>query len=268
MLLGLSHKVQEKIVVVLADRGALPGPDILSAVRPRVSKQALYQELRKLIADGVIIKAGQLYALRFAWILRLEALAHKMHSSSLQSADILWLPEQGRKKWTLPSLKQALQVWSHLSMILFRTEEKKFLFEYVPHAWYHLINTNVEEQFQEILRREKIKFNLIVGGDTFVDRSYEKYFSMSGESIAFGHNPFGVSDEEHFSVIGDSIIRVTFTKKYARALDQSFADITAWGAEEVNKLGKVLAVDTPVSVEISRNAVLAKRFAKKFVNFF
>ena len=91
---------------------------------------------------------------------------------------------------------------------------------------------------------------------------------MSGKNIAFGHNPFGVSDEEHFSVIGDSVIRVTFTKKYARALDETFEAITSWGAEEVNTLGKVLAADTPVTVEISHNPVLAKKLVRKFVNFF
>ena len=268
MLLGIAQIGREKIVSVLALHGPSTARQLLELIRPTLTKQALYQELRKLTDDGVVIKVGKLYSLRFAWVLKLQELAERMYVSSLGSAETLWLPTEKRKSWKLPDIRHSLQLWSHLSMILFRTDPSKTLYEYVPHAWYHLINSQVEEQFQAILQKEKIKFYLIVGDDTFLDRSYEKYFKIAGTEISFSESSFSSIKDEYVSVIGECIIRVRFPLKLARELNKLFKTVKVWGSDEIATINRVLATPAHIKLEITRNPKNAKKLTKQFREFF
>lgn len=268
-MLGTSSiSVKEKIIIILSERGPSTASWILSKIQPIITKQSIYQELRHLMEDGIVIKVKKLYSLRFAWVLKLHELTNRMYTTSLNSAETLWLPTEKRKVWKLPDIRHALQLWSHLSMLLFKTTSSRYIYEYAPHAWYHLINSDTEKQFQAVLKKENINFYLIVGSDTFLDRSYQQYFKISGAKISFSESCFSNITSEYFSVIGDNIIRVILPLKLSNEIDNVFSSTDTWGAKEIIEINKVLSKKTDIRIEVIKNPLKSAKLTKQFREFF
>ena len=88
MILGTTQKVENAIVLLLARTPALSADQLhkqISADYRRVSVQAVYKELRKLAAEGVVWKRAGAYQLSASWVLNFSELADRMYHTLSES---------------------------------------------------------------------------------------------------------------------------------------------------------------------------------------
>lgn len=261
--------IRSALIRVLGDQGPQTAKALIERHLKGFTKQGIYSGLRKLMAEGAVIKAEKLYALRFVWVLEMHAAIERMYQTAVKQGDILWTADDSNKKrWVLPDLGRALHLWTQLTMTLFRRGESSQLLEWAPHSWYHFISSPVEVQFQSAIKRFKVGFFLIVGGDTPLDKSYRRYFNVSGHSISFGHKPFGDLKDTCFSVIGDNIITVRTSPRHTQLIAKLFAESCVNFERSTAAASRVLLSPSRTTVMIERNATQARRLRKIFENHF
>ena len=98
MLISNRQALQDRVVELLGAAPALTALELQESLGEHAREctlQAVYQELRKLIAAGVVVKTGQHYSLRIAWLLEILAFADKAYLSHLTNATVVeLLPEE------------------------------------------------------------------------------------------------------------------------------------------------------------------------------
>ena len=109
MLLGANKDLENEVIKYLSRRGFLSAEDLLGLLKKdeiRVSIQAIYHILRKLQGEGVVVKEGQSYSLRIAWILDMANLSDQMQQTYLQQKYIgRLMPAKVGEKRTGQNLK-------------------------------------------------------------------------------------------------------------------------------------------------------------------
>src|SRR3989344_6358138 len=140
------------------------------------SIQGLYKELKKLQEEGVLFKLGNQYSLRLPWVLDFISLADTISATYIERPQLpLILPEINKKEiWHFTDLLKMNDFWSHVLLALLQESKRKILLGYNPHPWFHLVQTNQEEQYIKSLKLAESKLYLIIGGDFFLDRWTEK----------------------------------------------------------------------------------------------
>ena len=268
MILRPDASVRDQLIVGLARHGAQTADELRTFLHGQVSIQSVYQELRALISAGCAVKVGKQYALKLAWTSEFQDLARAMNESALRGIETFSL-EPGRKQhWVMGDLQSTINLWAHLTCALARTTPQPFLLEWAPHAIYHFLNSDLEMQFQQMLRREHVSFYLIVGGKTPLDRSYEKIFRSGGTQISFASGPFENLSDEFFSVLGEYIIRVRPERAFMRALDAAFETTQHISPAQVSTLSRLLNSKVKVRLELVRNAARSASLRRTFQEFF
>ena len=265
--LGLASSVQEAIIETLAQNGPQQISSLLSRFAKSATRQSVYQEVRKLSQKGIVFKVGKTVALRLGWILELQTLAETMYTTALQDND-LWLPQaEDKRRWYVSSLPQAMNLWANLAMTLLR-ESGSELLEWTPHAWFHLVDSKMEIQSLSVVQKQRVRYYLIVGHDTYLDRSYEPHFRRAGTAIAYSRSPFASLQQECFSVIGDHLIRVVLPAQLSREIHSLYATVKKSPDVTISEVNRVLGQRTKIRVEVLRNAQRCSVIRRKFLRYF
>src|SRR5688572_2254528 len=110
MLCSPKAKLDELIVSALAAAPGLTVPALQAAVTAqlrRFSIPALYQELRKLRDQAVVVKVKDRYSLRLGWVLSMIELTDSMYDAYVgqsQLGDIL-PPANSKRTWHFTNLR-------------------------------------------------------------------------------------------------------------------------------------------------------------------
>lgn len=149
---------------------------LISRQRP-TTLQGVYHELGKLQDQNVVIKVGQAFFLNITWANELLNFADTLYEKYFNSTEALsfLLNEKKRQSWKFTSGIRADDFYVHASLALCRAMKCKEIFEWVPHPWFFLVDSEKKEKrYQQTLQREKIRIYCAIGGDSTLDRAYLK----------------------------------------------------------------------------------------------
>jgi len=274
MLLQPSQKLEERLIAVLARTPSLTAQQLLNRVA-RAGRQfslpAIYQELRKLAAGGIAVKLGDRYSLRLAWVLEMMEFADGMYDTYVQGAPMRdFLPGEGEKlRYQFRSFSSLAGFWTQLDLALCQHAPDRVLFEWVPHAWFHLANPRTEQQFLNGMKLAGNKYYLIIGDDTFLDRSYiEELSGLEKCEVSFAESPFHAEQTTYYSLIADYIFTVKPDKKKCAGLDELFSRISSDGDIDHFQLKDIFSAPTTIRTVLERNKHKAAKMRRKFADYF
>lgn len=200
---------------------------LISRQRP-TTLQGVYHELGKLQDQNVVIKVGQAFFLNITWANELLNFADTLYEKYFNSTEALsfLVNEKKRQSWKFTSGIRADDFYVHASLALCRAMKCKEIFEWVPHPWFFLVDSEKEKRYQQTLQREKIRIYCAIGGDSSLDRAYLKSKPSRLNIYATGANPFKAPNNQYIQVVGDYIVSLTFTEELTRSIEQTFKETT------------------------------------------
>ena len=273
MLLQSNHNLEELLLLTLAEH---PGIEVKQlarhiASRGRVySQPALYKELAKLVAQGVLLKSGKRYYIHFNWVVQLQALSSNITKRYLETPGVYpsLLPGQRKSTWKFNDLLRLNDLWSCIVLNLLRDSNRRVHLSWNPHTWFHFVQTTQEAQFLEGLRFYGVKMYKMVGGRTFLDRMTVRYWDPTIVKHSFAPGPFEAERDTYFSVIDDYITTVKLSAKVARDLDALYDSTTSAKTLNIQALFAILQSRVNASITLEFSPTKARRIKRQFSDYF
>lgn len=273
MLLQAKTKLEEKIVQLLMRQPNMSAAEILGEVnqsRADYSIQAVYKELRKLHAVGVVSKSKQRYSLRVPWVMDVAALTDRMRTLYLNPKvfDSL-LPAKNHKKiWHFTNITALNNFWSQVLLIVLNRAKDKKLYGYSPHPWYHLLETEQEDQYIKSLGHAQSKLYLMVGGRTFLDKWAARFWPSTIVEYSFSPGPFEKNRSWHFDLIDDYLISVYFDHKTVLEVENLYRNTPNWESLDLADVMRLLKTPIKAKFVLEHNLRKAESIRSKFKRFF
>ena len=273
MLYSSQEKLDEILVDLLSKKSGCSGPELLKDLAKQgfiFTKQALYKELRKLQKLGVVVKAEGKFSLSVSWVLHIAAFMQRLESNYLKSGHISYLmPLEGQKtSWTFPELRILDFFWVHLIISLFRESQSKLMYQWLPHPWFDLIHPQLEPHFQESMSIVQGKIFMMIGGDTFLDRSYSKNLPKKFCEASHSEGPFESERSNYFQIIADYVLTVKLDKKSTQAIEDLYDTTLSPKDIDIKKIVSIFTRKSRSRIVLENSPKKAKRLARKFDQYF
>jgi hypothetical protein len=273
MDLSTPHTTEEVLLRALGDR-ALNGEALLleaQKIKPRFTKQALYQLLRKLMDREIVVKHGKQFSLSQLWILKMNdffSLAQKQYGVGEQGGnDFLALADGDKISYSFKSPVEADKFWGHAFNILAGTLRDEPLYIYNPHEWFFIARKESEEFLFTGLQKQHQQIWLLCGGNSPLDVHTAKYFD--GKILQYYMLTEGLFEARNYylNIFGDYTIEARIDEKTAERVDRLYEEATQWDNSVEGKLRGLVSEGKTV-ITISRNKKKADKLKKLFVPYF
>ena len=273
MLLQNDHNLEETLVLVLAERPGMEAGELIEAVAARgrrYSQPAVYKELKKLVAQGVLLKTSKRFYIHFNWAVQLLSLSRTIARQYLESSDIYpsLLPGQKRVRWQFNDLLRLNDLWSCVVLNLLKGSSRRVHLSWNPHTWFHFVQTTQEAQFFESLRFYGVKMFKMVGGRSFLDRLTVRYWDPTIVTHSFAPGPFENDRATYFSVIDDHITTVKLNIGMAREIDSLYDRTTSAKTLDIQAIFSLFQSKVEASLTLEHNPAKARRIERAFSEYF
>ncbi|MCB9029496.1 MAG: hypothetical protein H6619_00455 [Deltaproteobacteria bacterium] len=236
----------------------------------KISKQALYKELRRLEDDGVVVRASGVYTIRLAWILQLSSFANKLHQLFLETESLLSTFEfkDGIEKWEFSDLHRADLFWTQLIIALLPRNRSQKIFSWIPHPWFHLVHADREKEFWNAVAIYEPEFYVSVAGDTPLDREWANLTDSSSSKVFFGKPPLYHSNLNSFELHGDFLVEVKLDKETAEEIEQIFISVPKLSSFKPQQLMQLLGKERKIIISLEHNTDRIETFRRLFSEHF
>lgn len=273
MLFDSHTSLEERIVQRLTHKPNSTANDILLHIEKQkaYSVQGLYKELRKLEANGVVVKSAQRYSLRIPWVLECLDFAEELRNNYTTHAnEIVRMPEAGKKSiWHFTNLLQLNNFWSQVLVFALQKTQQSELFSYMPHPWYHLVYTDQERQYVQSLKRVGTTLYVINRGKTYLDTWAERFWKEPYIEYSFYPKAFGqVPQNTYINCIGDFVLTVKLSASITKDIEKLYTQTR--GAEDINyaEIFQVFHQRANATMWLEKNLTKAKKIRSTFFRHF
>lgn len=268
MLLDSSPKLEDEIIKLLSSCPASSVEELyakLGSMNARYARSSLYQELRKLVAAGVLVRVKGRYLIRLGWTLDILNFAEASFKQQLNPKNVInILPEEGKVlKVRCSSLRELGKVWTQLLAALVSGGED--LYEWAPHPWFILSHEFEEQQLIRTLKQFNSTHFLSCLYNTCLGQSYLEKTRGIKRKLVFGRNVFQKSDGIYYSVVGDFVVTVSLNKQLVPRLNEIFFSRTF---EKRSMILRLFGLRYVSSLKLERNRILAEKMRTKLAGLF
>lgn len=269
MLLSTKPDTKETIISLLS-KGGVDSTDLQKTIseRLKVTKQGFYKALRELVREEVVIKNKQMLLLNNVWINKVHDFINTVDTSYGAKSEETFNLEEGESLVyhfkTIPSLDA---LWMHYFFIFAKKYPKEEVIFYNPHEFWSLFRFEAESFMYKWIKDNNYKTNLVVGGNTELDRSTTKYIRDYGLEIAYEDKP-SFNKNYYTTVIGDYVLDTILDLNTATAIDSLYKNHKTWDEDVAKELQEILGRLKRSKVVIERNKKKADRIRKKLVTYF
>jgi len=273
MILQEKPKLEERIIELLMKQPNITAAHLHRTINEHAadySIQAIYKELRKLHSVGVIAKHGPRFALRIPWVLNVAALVEEMkqHYVDEQQFDHLLLAPGKKKIWHFTNLNILNNFWSQVLLVVINQAKDKRIYGYSPHPWYHLLQTEQEDQYIQSLRHSGARLYLMMGGRTFLDKWATKYWPKSVVEYSFAESPYEQNRGWYFDLIDDYLVSVKLDATTIKAIETLYENTVDWEQLDLAKVLLLAQTKVKASLWLEHNPQKADAIRKRFAKFF
>ncbi len=272
MLLCPHPALEELLVLALSRKPGVSAEWLLTQVSNKQRSytiQAVYKELRKLQTDGIVFKQGKLYGLSLSWVLNLWSTAEQMLDLySRQAGSSLTLPGDGEiHSYVFSRLAHVDDLWIHYLLLMLQNSEKKVLYQWLPHPWFHLIHSHKSWPLHEALKVAGYRVQSIVGGATFLDQYSKRITTNGAYEFYYGPGPFS-SQLEYYSVSDHFLFTLRLDKQTTGRIELLYSSVTSSKELDVSKI--VTAINQPgrMTVTVESGTKKANNIWRKFQGYF
>lgn len=269
MFLREIGSLQDLLIEVLSQRPNVAATLLSEESRKRykkVSIQAIYKELRKLQARGTVIKAGRQYTLSLTWVLKMIQLADELERTYLKGrgAPIPIPPANQSISWHFSDLRRTDDFWINALIALLEHTGEQRVFQWVPHPWFHLAQHERELTFQETLRALKRRIFMNIGGNSFLDQAFSKFWPADVYSTSYVESPFAERPYDYLNIIGDFTLRITLDAHTTAEIESIFARVKSKRELAEINVATLLNQKASITIRLYHDAVRARRLRGSF----
>jgi hypothetical protein len=273
MLLPDTSRLDEHLILLLASRSAATSQALKDELARRgltYSVQGIYKELRKLRAQGVVLKHQQRYSLSLPWILNLMALADNMFEAHLREASLhTLLPDSGGKYvWTFSNLLKLDDFWMHIILLLFSQSNARVMYQWLPHPWFHLAQKEKSPSFQKAIELGGFRVFSIIGGDTYLDLWSKQITTPGAYEFSYARGPFHEQRTHAYSLIDPYLLTVTLDQGTTRKIDELYQKVTSIESLPVGEVVRLMQSTVHASMRIENSPAKARRMLRKMQDYF
>jgi len=190
------------------------------------SPAAVYKVLTKLLASGVVVKAGTKYSLSLTWIFDIFAFAERLSKSYFceEYLDSL-LPEAGKRRaWKFTDLRKCNDFWNQLLLALLRRTPNVDSYAWVPSPWFVLLPEDRDSRLQQVFRMTNRKFYSAFAASRRFEPVVRKLYNHKNQILAFGKKPFQTKDARYLDIVGDYVLTVSIDDKTSNEISMLFTE--------------------------------------------
>jgi hypothetical protein len=252
--------LQEKIILLLKDN-SLSAKSLYVAInkdsRRDYSIQAIYDQLRILVSEEVLIKEKQFYIVNNDWLVYLK---HTFFENKQ-----IKITENQKNIYTCSNLLDADKLYKNL---FYSLPNKSNVFIYNPEPFWHFIEQRKESESRFYIEQDRIKRNIycVVGGSAKYYQDYKKTFKTKSFYIE-AEKIESMDSSTHITIIGEYIMYVKINEKIDREIKKLFNEDILENdlSEKINKISHKQSKHKLVIEHNPKKAlILKKRIARKF----
>lgn len=243
----------------------------IKEIRPTTTKQALYQTLRKLKKEEVVVLRSKLVSLSHIWINKMSEYfsdAQSSYGSSTEpSEDFLKLEDGEKISYTFKSPEHTDMFWGHAFGIL-SNRVSKSIFIYNPHEWFIVAREESEKHlFQDIVKNDK-ELNVLVGSRDDIDKEQGVWFAEN--NIQYFATQDKIFDKRNYylNIFDDFIIEALLDEKTTQEIDKFYKEENTLNESSKQKLISIISNKGKNKLTISRNARRSAKLKNIFKKYF
>ena len=269
MVLPNKHSLKAQIISLFRRKPRLTAADIHTSLKNEYTLQAVYKELRSLLAEGIVQKIGTSWTLNAAWIVQLQALSSQLSATYFRTTDVVpSLSERGKQSWSFKNLLDLDDYWGHILLYLLRTGETKTLLSWNPHLWFNVFHTETEDRFFQSVRLLGGKAYTIIGSDCFLNRWATAFLKKNNVTHSFAPGPFYDQMDFYFNVIGNYIVTVRLNKETDKKLQVLFKATKGIENLDIAQFSDLLMKRGQGRITLELNPQKAVKLRKQFSAYF
>lgn len=266
MPLPSQNALKTQIILLLTGRPVMRAAQVHAALDAECSLQAVYKELRGLMAEGIVRKIGRDYALNASWVLQMQAFTHRLAAACFsETAGVPIATHRKKQVWKFDNMLDMNDFWSHLDLYLVRHAENKAMLGWNPYLWFHLFQSSLEDRFMKSMRIAGGKMHIIIGSDCALNRRLKGLFDRNKVVSSFGPGPFRGEMDTYYNVIGTHLITVRLGARTAQRVESLFL---GGGAPDVSEMARLFMRDGKCTLILENNPGKAEAMRRKFSAYF
>ena len=259
--MGNKKTTEDRIIEFLAS-GGNTSSDIHQHLNnhKKITKQSLYEQLRKLISEEILIKVKDKYFLSIDWIESLRGL--------LKSFDAPILSEGESIIYSFKGLHHLNSYWKHLFYYYSSLHKNVPVCAYDKYPfWEHLVDQDENNQkYARLFKNKKQKVYFLIGRENKNTLEFKKRNSDSLYKINC-RNVYSFNDRNYYVIFGDTILTSIIPKSFTDKLrdlyenEDSVSDIHVKIQDHISQVSKS-------SLKIERNKAKADKLKKTILKDF
>jgi hypothetical protein len=258
MLLGSNRSIEDQIVEHLGHKSG--SAKVLWAEineREPTTIQAVYKAVRKLLKDGVLVKAGKKLSLSEEW---LEKVGRLLSTDT----PAIQLEDGEAVTYKFKGLSELDRHWKHVVKNFIKTLHGP-VFHSEPHEmWIHLADRfESQTEYIKSFEREKKFCFLVFGGTTFMDKEYKRQYQNEYLSVDLLDHPTFIKRDQFVTIIADTIITTIISEELSERIDAIYGSTQTIDPDFGKKIEAAFAHAGSVKLRIERNKEKAKRMRKQ-----
>lgn len=238
------------------------------------SYQATFKALNELVADKIVTKNAEGYALDISWAKKLKAFSEniiKNYESSEKGPVLEGLvnitQEDNLKKLTFDCLANADRAWLKIKEDYYSSlkEKNQVSIWEGNHCWWLLVYPKDEYQVMNKGKDKSAKSYKVVHNDSPLDQYAKKFYEDGGTKFKISKDKIGGD----MSVFGDTIMQITLPAELKNAIDEVYKKCK--NPSEVNIsdfIKNVIEKKINVELTLTKNKEIAQLLKSRVIQEF
>ncbi len=235
----------------------------------KVTVQAVYKELRKLVSDEVVIDKQKKLSLTLTYIEHeqkkwRQVLDRYTHQVSFN--DFLQLPKGKSLSFTFSTIIDLDLFWTQAFIILERILPVEIpRYSIVAHDWFSYARPTTDNIWINDRTRS---LRMVLTYPAEIDWQIARLRRKQGYEFTGGENPLKLTEAEYITLVSDWVFEVEFDKTVAKELNEYIWSLKNVGEVNPVKMDELMKMKGTFKLKLSNNPKKAKEMASKVKKYF
>jgi DNA-binding Lrp family transcriptional regulator len=269
MVLPNQTSLKAQIIALFRKEPRISASDIHKILKNRYTLQAVYKELRTLLAEGIVQKIGTEWSLNMSWILQLQAFSGRLAATYFKNPSVVpAIPKGGQIRWSFRNLLDMDDYWGFVLLYLVRNDKAKRILSWNPYLWFNVFHTEHEDRFFKSVHLLNGKAYTVVGRDCFLNRWATEYLRRNNVTHSMAPSPFRDLMNVYFNVVGDYILTIKLSRNTDRDLQRLFQETQSFENLDLVNFSDILMKRGRATMTLEHNPQKAKKLRRQFSLYF
>ncbi len=266
----------EDNILSLLQKGSIGTAELLTKVqanRPGSTKQALYQALRKLKKEEVVVMRSKQVSLSHIWINKMthyfKEAGRAYGETTEPSEDFLKLRDGEKVSYTFQSPEITDIFWGHAFSILSGLTRKDIpICIYNPHEWFMVARVESEKHLFQTIKENGKQLLVLVGNSDPIDILVRSEFDGNLLQYHTEKGMYAIKEGSYVNIFGDFIIEAVLDDRTNAKIDAFYKNTSEITLETKEQLKQIVTEKGKTKLTISRNPRKADKLRRIFRRYF